>query len=33
MERAYEEYIDGRIKELYDRIFRRKRLNKIKEVK
>ena len=33
MERAYEKHTDRRIKELHERMFRRKRLNKIKEVK
>jgi hypothetical protein len=28
----YENHIDRRIKELHERMFRRKRLNKIKEV-
>ncbi len=29
----YEKHMDRRIKELHERMFRRKRLNKIKEVK
>ena len=33
MERVYEKHADRRIRELHERMFRKKRLNKIKEVK
>jgi len=33
MERIYEKHADRRMKKLYERMFRRKKLNKIKEVK
>jgi len=33
MERVYEKHADRGMKKLYERMFRRKKLNKIKEVK
>jgi hypothetical protein len=33
MERIYEKHVDRRAKELHERMFREKKLNKIKEVK
>jgi len=33
MKRVHEKHIDGRVKKLYGRIFKRKKLNKIKEMK
>jgi hypothetical protein len=33
MERIYEKHVDRRVRELHERMFRKKKLNKIKEVK